>query len=93
MEKNELALVLLLGVLIIAFFGLVASNRREPFRLGTVAAFEADPVGPDRLVTGRFRHFPLPPAIARRFVLLGEQVPVEFGPAAELPATPEREAS
>jgi len=72
---------------------LVASSRREPFRLGTVAAFEADPVGPDRVVTGRIRHFPLPPPIARRFELMGEAVPVEFGPAAELPATPEREAS
>jgi pilus assembly protein CpaF len=72
---------------------LVASSRREPFRLGTVASFEADPVGPDRKVTGRFRHFPLPPAIARRFHLLGEPVPPEFGPAAEAPATPERQAS
>ena len=45
----------------IAEVALVASTRRETFRLGTVARFEADPVGPDRKVTGRFRHYPLPP--------------------------------
>jgi pilus assembly protein CpaF len=72
---------------------LVASTRRDTFRLGTVMRFEADPVGPDRKVTGRVRHFPLPPAIARRLMLMGEEVPAEFGPEAELPTTPEREAS
>ena len=44
-------------------------------------------------MTGRFRHFPLPPAIARRLMLMGHEVPDEFGPEAEAPATPEREAS
>src|SRR3954465_14923181 len=29
----------------------VASERREDFRLGTVAHFDADPIGPDRRVT------------------------------------------
>ena len=38
----------------------VASERREAFRLGSVARFETDPIGPDRKVTGRFTHFPLP---------------------------------
>jgi pilus assembly protein CpaF len=77
----------------IAEVALVASSRRESFRLGTVARFEADPVGPDRTVTGRMRHFPLPPAIARRLMLMGQAVPDEFGPAAETPATPERDAT
>ena len=76
----------------IAEVALVASTRRETFRLGTVAQFESDAVGPDRKVTGRFRHFPLPPAIARRLMLMGHEVPDEFGPEAEAPATPEREA-
>ena len=39
----------------------VASERREDFRLGSVARFETDPIGPDRRVTGRYHHFPLPP--------------------------------
>jgi pilus assembly protein CpaF len=72
---------------------IVASARREPFRLGTVARFEADPIGTDRRVTGRFRHFPLPAAIQRRLELMGQAIPPEFGPAAELPSTPEREAN
>ncbi len=71
----------------------VASNRREPFRLATVARFEADPIGPDRRVTGAFLHFPLPPGIARHLRLSGETVPDVFGAAAELETTPEREAS
>ena len=36
-------------------------RRRETFRLATVARFEADPIGPDRKVTGRMRHSALPP--------------------------------
>ena len=71
----------------------VASERREEFRLGTVARFEADPIGPDRKVTGRFQHFPLPEGIARHVKLQGETVPAAFGRAAELPHTPERKAS
>jgi pilus assembly protein CpaF len=71
----------------------VASNRRESFRLATVARFEADPIGPDRRVTGRLGHFPLPPGIERHLRLSGEKIPEQFGPAAELPSTPEREAS
>jgi pilus assembly protein CpaF len=53
----------------------VASERREEFRLGTVARFDADPIGPDRRVTGRFQHFPLPEGIARHLALQGESVP------------------
>ncbi len=76
----------------IAEVAIVASTRRETFRLGTVAKFEADPIGPDRRVTGRFRHFPLPPAIHRRLELMGLQIPPEFGPEAELEQTPVRTA-
>jgi pilus assembly protein CpaF len=71
----------------------VASARRESFRLASVAAFEADPIGPDREVTGRMRHFPLPPALDRRLFLAGEVVPREFGAAAELSDAPVREAN
>ena len=71
----------------------VASERREEFRLGTVARFEADPIGPDRRVTGRFRHFPLPDGIARHLALQGEKVPPVFGAAADVSHTPERTAT
>jgi pilus assembly protein CpaF len=72
---------------------LVASSRRETFRLGTVMRFEADPIGPDRRVTGTFRHFPLPPAVHRRLELAGQKIPPEFGPEADLDKIPERTAS
>jgi len=71
----------------------VASERREEFRLGSVMRFETDPIGPDRKVTGRFTHFPLPPGIAEHLRLQGERVPAVFGPAADADHTPEREAS
>src|SRR4029079_17749683 len=50
----------------IAEVAIVASTRRETFRLATVARFDSDPIGPDRRVTGTMRHFPLPAAIDRR---------------------------
>ena len=70
----------------------VASQRREKFRLATVAGFEPDPIGPDRRITGRFAHFPLPEVVRRRLELSGEEVPREFADAAEAPVAPEREA-
>ena len=70
----------------------VASNRREMFRLATVAAFDADPLGPDRKVTGTFRHFPLPDKLRGRLDLAGEEVPEQFRTEADAEAAPEREA-
>jgi pilus assembly protein CpaF len=63
----------------------VASHRREEFRLQTVIAFEADPLGPDNTVRGTFRHHPLPPDLARRLAHAAESVPAAFG-AAHKPA-------
>jgi pilus assembly protein CpaF len=71
----------------------VASSRREAFRLATVATFEANPIRPDRQVTGRMRHAALPPRLARRLYLQGEVIPPQFGASAELARAPEREAS
>jgi pilus assembly protein CpaF len=61
----------------------VASSRRETFRLAPVAAFEAEPLGPDRRVVGRVRHSRLPAAVARTLELAGEPVPPEFGERAD----------
>jgi len=69
----------------------VASSRRETFRLATVAAFEADTSVDGATVTGRMRHFQLPPEIARRLRMRGFSVPGEFDEAAEQSAA-EREA-
>jgi pilus assembly protein CpaF len=66
----------------LAEVAVVASTRREAFRLAPVATFDADPIGPDRRVTGRFAHARLPEPIARRLMLAGEAVPPEFAEAA-----------
>ncbi len=71
----------------------VASKRRETFRLATVVRFDPEPVGPDRIVRGRFVHFPLPPDLAHRLELRGEAIPAEFQPRKGKQAAPEREAS
>jgi len=67
----------------LAEVAVVASSRREPFRLAPVATFDADPIGPDRHVTGRFVHTRLPQTVARRLMLAGEPVPPEFAAAAD----------
>ena len=76
----------------IAEIAVVASQRREKFRLATVAGFKPDPIGPDRRTTGRFAHFPLPEAVRQRLLLSGEDIAREFTEASEAPVAPEREA-
>jgi pilus assembly protein CpaF len=68
----------------------IASRRREIFRLETLVAFEPDPLGAERKVTGRFTHFPLPDRVARRLAIAGEQPPLEFTVAADAARAPER---
>jgi pilus assembly protein CpaF len=75
----------------VAEVAVVASNRRETFKLAPVAFFESDPLGPDRRVTGRVRHARLPEGVARRLELAGERFPPEFGDRAETEPAP-REA-
>jgi pilus assembly protein CpaF len=75
----------------LAEVAVVASKRRETFRLAPVARFDADPIGPDRRVTGRFVHARLPDPVARRLMLAGEAVPPEFAEAADAGRAGERE--
>jgi pilus assembly protein CpaF len=58
----------------------VASRRRESFSLIPVARFVPDPLRPDRTVTGRYEHAPLPAALAERLRLRGQRVPKVFAP-------------
>jgi pilus assembly protein CpaF len=67
----------------LAEVAVVASSRREPFRLAPVAMFAADPIGPDRHVTGHYVHARLPEMVARRLMLAGQPAPDEFGAAAD----------
>src|SRR5918994_889820 len=67
----------------------VASRRRETFRLASITRFDFDPIGPDRTVTGQFRHYQMPDALLKRLVLAGEDVPEEFSIAADEAEAPE----
>ncbi|WP_237317685.1 CpaF family protein [Streptomyces sp. JJ36] len=62
---------------------LLASHGRETFQIATVCRYEADPLGPDGRVTGRFAHLPLPRRTADRLSLAGEPIPPAFGVAAD----------
>ena len=53
----------------------VASHRRETFRLASVMEFVTEPIGPDRRVRGRVVHRRLPEAILRRLMLAGVDDP------------------
>ncbi len=50
----------------------LVSARREDYRLVPLVTFEQDPIGSDRVVTGRFVHHPLPEQLVKRFRLAGE---------------------
>jgi pilus assembly protein CpaF len=71
----------------------VASRRREQFRLATVALFAAAPVGADRVVWGTYDHFPLPAPVSERLLLKGEKLPAPFDADDSVDTAPEREAS
>ncbi|TQN30932.1 pilus assembly protein CpaF [Haloactinospora alba] len=61
----------------------VASNRRNDFRMQTLMEFVKEPLGPDRVVRGEFHHYPLPRHVAQRLITNGESIPQAFGVAEE----------
>jgi pilus assembly protein CpaF len=63
----------------IAEVAAVASNRQETFRLAKIMQFVPEPLGPDRVVRGRYKHNPLPRALATRLIHSGENIPPAFG--------------
>jgi pilus assembly protein CpaF len=69
----------------------VGSRRGEPFKLETTMRFEADPLHPERRVSGHFRHYALPERILDQLRLAGVDVPAAFAIAAGSSA-PTREA-
>jgi len=52
----------------------VASQGRDEFATIPVVRFDADPLGPDRVVTGRFVHLAVPDGLRARLALAGESV-------------------
>src|SRR5262245_15823697 len=72
----------------------VSSRLREEFRLATIMRFEPDPIGPERIVTGTWVHYPLPDTIAERLRIRAERTPAVYTEeAADELAAPEREAA
>ncbi|CAN5247586.1 CpaF family protein [soil metagenome] len=80
----------------VAQVAVVRSQERGGFALDPVAAFDADPIGHDLRVTGRFTHRPLPPWLRERMRLAAIEVHPAFnGPPVGVPevaadATPGR---
>lgn len=60
----------------------VSSSRRERFKLRAVMEFAPDPLGPDRVVRGRFRHYALPDNVLKKLTDAGEAPPTGFIPDA-----------
>jgi pilus assembly protein CpaF len=56
----------------------VSSRLREDFRLATIMRFEPDPIGPDRVVTGTWVHYPLPETVAERLRIRAEPTPAVY---------------
>ncbi|MFC0600164.1 CpaF family protein [Streptomyces palmae] len=66
----------------ISEIALLDSHGHQEYRIATVCRFEAQPMGADRAVRGRFAHFPLPERAVRRLLLANEPVPPAFGAGA-----------
>ncbi len=70
----------------VAEVAVVASQRREEFRLQTLAEFAMDPMTRERVVTGRFLHHALPAWLVERIHLAGEPLHPAFAQAAAVRA-------
>ncbi|GDY56211.1 hypothetical protein SVIO_068340 [Streptomyces violaceusniger] len=66
----------------ISEIALLDSHGHESYRIATVCRFDAQPMGADRVVHGRFGYFPLPERAAERLRMASESVPPAFGVAA-----------
>ncbi|MFI0351596.1 CpaF family protein [Actinomadura sp. 9N407] len=69
--------------------GAMVSGRREELRFTSVMRFEQEPVGLDRVVRGRFAHYPLPEGLVTQLMFAGEAIPPVFGAAGENGHPPE----
>jgi pilus assembly protein CpaF len=70
----------------------IASRHRDSLRLAPIMAFDHDPIGPDRRVTGRWLHYPLPDATLERLELRAQPIPDPFLDDADEELAPVREA-
>ncbi|MBQ1094088.1 CpaF family protein [Streptomyces sp. B93] len=71
---------------------LLESHASEPYRLATVARFDAQPMAADGRVHGAFQHLPLPRRVAERLYMAGQPIPQAFGVAQSAHQLTAREA-
>ncbi|MBM9619615.1 CpaF family protein [Streptomyces zhihengii] len=76
----------------ISEIALLDSRGQEPYRLATVARFDARPMAADGRVHGTFAHHPLPRRLADRLFMASQPVPQAFGVAAHQDQLAVREA-
>ncbi|WP_406454195.1 CpaF family protein [Streptomyces sp. NBC_00876] len=60
---------------------IVDSHGREDYRIVSVCRFNAQPMGADGRVYGKFEYYPLPRRVADRFFMMSEAIPAAFGVA------------
>ncbi|GAA2242684.1 secretion protein [Streptomyces ruber] len=71
---------------------LLVSHGREQFRIATVSRFVPQPLGPDRVVHGRFEHLPVPRPVAEKLYVANEPLPPAFGVAEAIDVLATRQA-
>ncbi|MGW3401725.1 CpaF family protein, partial [Streptomyces zhihengii] len=76
----------------ISEIALLDSRGQEPYRLATVARFDARPMAADGRVHGTFAHHPLPRRLADRLFMASQPVPQAFGVATHQDQLAVREA-
>ncbi|MFJ1618499.1 MULTISPECIES: CpaF family protein [unclassified Streptomyces] len=69
------------------------SHGRDPYRIVTVARFEAQPMDADGRINGEFAYLPIPRKIAERLYMASQPVPQAFGVAESAEQLATREAN
>jgi pilus assembly protein CpaF len=72
--------------------GVLDSHGSDPYRIVTVARFDAQPMAADGRVHGDFAYHPLPRRVADRLYMAGQPIPQAFGVAASADQLATREA-
>lgn len=68
------------------------SHGRDPYRIVSVARFNAQPMAADGRIYGQFQYLPLPRRIADRLYMAGQPIPQAFGVAMHSDQLATREA-
>ncbi|WP_335939125.1 CpaF family protein [Streptomyces sp. PTD5-9] len=69
------------------------SHGREPYRIVSVARFDAQPMDSEGRINGDFRYFPIPRRIAQRLYMASQPIPQAFGVADSADQLATREAN